>query len=137
MLKRNGCNVSINTPGCPRGLLNHENVWLFVVLAPCSITTYHHPHTSRPPTTIRASMLPRFLLIIFAISINAIPAITFDFATPEILPRAQDPDSPLEPLAGHRADELVEPIDQSKVIRGLLGRRQSSCSSNYFTCGVG
>jgi hypothetical protein len=79
-------------------------------------------------------MLPHFFSILLAILILAVFAIGQDFAPPEIL--AADPDSLLEPLAG-RPVHVDEAVDELKVIRGLLGRRQLSCSSNYFACGSG
>ena len=79
-------------------------------------------------------MLLRFLSIILAVAIQAILATGQDFAPPEIL--ARDSDSDLEPLAGQPTDGY-EPVDRSKVIRGLLGRRQQGCSSNFFACGSG
>jgi hypothetical protein len=82
-------------------------------------------------------MLPRFLSIILAIVAHAVFAIGQDFASPEIL-AAGDPDSILEPLAGRPADQAVDgAVYESKVIRGLLGRRQGGCSNNYFVCGPG
>lgn len=79
-------------------------------------------------------MLPRLFFILLAIMIRAVLIIGQDFAPPEIL--VADPDSVLEPLAGRPADPN-EAVDESKVIRGLLGRRQTSCSSNFFACGSG
>jgi hypothetical protein len=79
-------------------------------------------------------MLLRCLAIILAAVAQAIFVTGQDFAPPEIL--AADSDSVLEPLAGLPTD-AYEAVDTSKVIRGLLGRRQLGCSSSYFACGTG
>lgn len=79
-------------------------------------------------------MLLRFSSIVLAVAIQAIFAAGQDFAPPEIL--AGDSDSDLLPLAGQPTDGY-ELVDGSKVIRGLLGRRQQGCSASYFSCGSG
>lgn len=79
-------------------------------------------------------MLPRFLVILFPLAIHAIFAVGQDFAPPDIL--VSDPDSVLEPLAGQPAGPY-EAVDNSNVIRGLLGRRQTDCSGSSFACGTG
>lgn len=79
-------------------------------------------------------MLPRFLAIFFPVVIHTIFAVGQDFAPPDIL--VADPDSILEPLAGRPTDPY-EAVDNSNVIRGLLGRRQTDCSGSSFACGTG
>lgn len=80
-------------------------------------------------------MLLRFLSFLFAVVICVVLVVGQDLAPPEIL--AAGPDSFLEPLAGRPADVTDEAVDESKVIRGLLGRRQTTCATNYFACGPG
>ena len=78
-------------------------------------------------------MLSRFSSILFMIVIHVVFATGHDFAPPEILATNSDV---LEPLAGRPVD-VSGPVDESRVIRGLLGRRQTGCSAKYFTCGTG
>ena len=82
-------------------------------------------------------MLPRFFPILLVVGIWAIFAVGQDFVPAGTLV-VKDPDTILQPLSGRPADEDVdEAVDDSKVIRGLLGVRQDSCPIGYAVCNDG
>ena len=53
-----------------------------------------------------------------------------EFAPPDILTAVGDPDTALQPYAGN-------PVDGTKVIRGLLMTRQSGCPAGWGPCNDG
>ena len=53
-----------------------------------------------------------------------------EFAPPDILTAVGDPDTVLQPYVGN-------PVDETKVIRGLLMTRQSGCLAGYGLCNDG
>ena len=59
-----------------------------------------------------------------------------EFAPPDILTAVGDPDTTLQPYVGNpvKGDNA---IDETKVIRGLLMTRQSSCPGGYGLCNDG
>jgi hypothetical protein len=59
-----------------------------------------------------------------------------EFAVPDVLASTGDPDTTLQPYVGNpvKGDNAV---DETKLIRGLLMTRQSSCPGGYGLCNDG
>ena len=59
-----------------------------------------------------------------------------EFAPPEILTSAGDPDATLQPYVGNPV-QAGDAVNETKLIRGLLMQRQSGCAGGYGLCNDG
>jgi len=59
-----------------------------------------------------------------------------EFAPPEVLTSAGDPDTTLQPYVGNPV-QGGDAVNETKLIRGLLMTRQSSCPGGYGVCNDG
>ena len=80
----------------------------------------------------------RFASILLVVFIRLVVAADGqpEFAPPDLLVSIGDPDTTLKPYVGNpvKADNAV---DETRVIRGLLMTRQSSCPGGYGLCNAG
>ena len=83
-------------------------------------------------------LLFRLASIVFIAGIQLVVAADAqpEFATPDVLTSAGDPDTTLQPHVGNpvQGDDAV---NETKLIRGLLMTRQSGCRGGYGLCNDG